>query len=175
MAAPKVTKTIENAVDIIGPTLIMYFLLMLFHSIFTPLGSTLYQWYNADLTEKVTGELVIAELRYTSSGKIRKCKIQYIFTSNTGSFHESTMINYLDKGNPRETCSKYLLGDSVTVFSDPENPNFSVLEITALDKDIYDPFYTMFLVSLALALLMHFGLFRSSGDGSSGDGGCGGD
>ena len=148
---------------------------MLFFLIFTPLGSTLYQWYNANLTETVTGEIVISELRYASSGRFRECKVQYLFSSRAGSPYESSTISYFG-GATKQTCNKYALGDSVTVFYDPEDPTFSVLEKTGLGESYYSTFYEMFLLCFGLALLMNLGFIgSSSGDGACGDGGGGGD
>jgi len=120
---------------------------VIFRVFLTDTYTILYQWSNSELSEST--EANINRKKYSPGAGARggpaRCKIWYYFVSKDGKFIESNLVNYLgNRHNAKDTCKKYNVGDVVETFYDPNNPNFSVLELTGIGERIYEDFIIIF-------------------------------
>ncbi len=142
----------------------------IFSEIQTHSVSTLYQWIRADLSETASGTVKMAGASFRNGSQSEPlCNIIYSFVARAGASSDPQLTKYLGEQKVSYgKCEKFSVGDTITVYFNPQNPTHSALEQASLGSDFWLEVGKVLLISLCLVFALEFGT------GIGGDGGCGG-
>ena len=98
--------------------------------------SSIYNYYSSDATESTSGTIIKSER--LSGRRSSFHDVEYEFVVN-GYTYTSDKVSYHASGSTysRQVLRKYPDGKKVTVYYDPLNPRYSVLERSNLDSRVF--------------------------------------
>ena len=113
--------------------------------------SKIHDYYSSNISASVSGRILKSERNGSSKRSSHNVEYQYVVNGYT---FVSDTVSYKAPGSSysRRTVRKYPVGKQVTVYYDPRNPRYSVLEPGNLETRVF--FQAGFGVFLALCVAL---------------------
>lgn len=98
--------------------------------------SKIHNYYASNVSATVGGKILNSERRGSSKSSAHDIEYQYVVNGYT---FVSDTVSYKASGSnySRRTVRKYPVGKEVTVYYDPSNPRYSVLELGELEARVF--------------------------------------
>lgn len=98
--------------------------------------SKIHDYYSSDVSASVSGRILKSELNGGRKSSSHNVEYQYVVNGYT---FVSDTVSYKAPGSSysRRIVRKYPAGKKVTVYYDPRNPRYSVLELGSLESRVF--------------------------------------